>query len=67
MSFLRMALTGGTVFLGGYILQTIYWENRVARYKRRASSNEGILTDKEMKEEQEVKNYLKSHCKPTMS
>lgn len=47
----------------GYIGYTIYWERRVAGYKRRASSNEGVINEKEVKEEKAIMEYVKNHCK----
>ena len=49
-----------------YIGQCLYQEMRVARYKRRTSTNEGIMEESEMSEERQIKQYIDNHCRPCL-
>ena len=64
--FVRAAAYMGCAMMSLYFVKTFWWEMRVSGYKRRTSSNEGILDDRELKEEEDIKNYLHNHCRQNL-
>ena len=62
MAFVKIVGYLGCGGLALYLCNTMSEELRIARYKRRPSTNEGIMDKKEVEQEEKIRHYLDNHC-----
>ena len=58
---IKLFAFGGGLYLGYEILSTIYWNNKINRYKNRIQNNQGVLGEREGQERDAIVKYEQNH------
>ena len=63
MALVKVFGYAGFAGVSYYIGQCLLQERRVATYKRRPSTNEGIIDESELEQERKIRSYIDNHCR----